>query len=392
MLALCSQTAGRRRAVVSLPTGGGKTRVAAEAVVRLVLRGDGRRTALWIAQTDELCEQAVQCFRQLWVNVGEPGEDLRVVRLWGGQRNPAPPEGDEATVVIASIQTLNSRSGRLELAWIAQSGIVIIDECHHAIASSYTDLLRWLDVQVGSERAREREAPVLGLSATPWRGYNEDESERLAARFDRRWFPADQAGLHEKLSEMGVLAERSYRPLRYERPITLTAREQQHVDTFGELPDSVVDRIGEDVDRNDLIVDAVLDSTAESILLFANSVAHAQYLAARLHLAGCPAAAVSGQTDRLARQHFTRRFRAGDLRVICNHSVLTTGFDAPKADMILISRPVFSPVLYMQMVGRGLRGPANGGTAHCEIMTVEDNIVNFSNRLAYHFCRRFFDT
>ncbi len=390
--ALLTTGAGRRRSVISLPTGGGKTRVAAEAVVRLVLRGDGRRSALWIAQTDELCEQAVQCFRQLWVNVGEPGEDLRVVRLWGGQRNPSPPEGDEATVVIASIQTLNSRSGRPELAWVAQSGIIIIDECHHAITSSYTDLLRWLDIQVGSERIREREAPVIGLSATPWRGYNEEESERLAARFDRRWFPVDQAGLHKKLSEMGVLAERSYRPLRYERPITLTAREQQHVDTFGELPDSVVDRIGEDDDRNDLIIDTVLNNSAESILLFANSVSHAQYLAARLHLAGCPAAAVSGQTDRLARQHFTRRFRAGDLRVICNHSVLTTGFDAPKADMILISRPVFSPVLYMQMVGRGLRGPANGGTDHCEIVTVEDNIVNFSDRLAYHFCRRFFDT
>lgn len=389
---LLATGSGRRRAVVSLPTGGGKTRVAAEAVVRLVLRGDGRRTALWIAQTDELCEQAVQCFRQLWVNVGEPGEDLRVVRLWGGQKNPAPPEGDEATVVIASIQTLNSRSGRSDLSWIAQSGIVIIDECHHAIASSYTDLLRWLDVQIGSERAREREAPVLGLSATPWRGYNEDESERLAARFDRRWLPADQAGLHEKLSQMGVLAERSYKPLRHERPITLTSREQQHVDTFGELPDSVVDRMGDDEDRNELIVNAVLNSSAGSILLFANSVAHAQYLAARLHLAGCPAAAVSGQTDRLARQHFTRRFRSGDLRVICNHSVLTTGFDAPKADLILISRPVFSPVLYMQMVGRGLRGPANGGTDHCEIMTVEDNILNFSDRLAYHFCRRFFDT
>lgn len=389
---LLGRGTGRRRAVVSLPTGGGKTRVAAEAVVRLVLKGEGRRTALWIAQTDELCEQAVQCFRQLWVNVGEPGEDLRIVRLWGGQRNPSPPEGDEPTVVIASIQTLNSRSGRPELAWVAQTGIIVIDECHHAITASYTDLLRWLDIQVGSERAREREAPVLGLSATPWRGYDEDESERLAARFDRRWFPADQAGLHDKLSKMGVLADRSYRPLRYDRPITLTEREQQHVDTFGELPDSVVDRMGEDSDRNDLIIDAIANSKAESILLFANSVAHAQYLAARLHLAGYPAAAVSGQTDRLARQHFTRRFRAGDLRVICNHSVLTTGFDAPKADMVLISRPVFSPVLYMQMVGRGLRGPANGGTTHCEIMTVEDNILNFRDRLAYHFCRRFFDT
>jgi len=388
---LLSSGSGRRRAVVSLPTGGGKTRVAAEAVVRLVLRSEGRRSALWIAQTDELCEQAVQCFRQLWVNVGEPGEDLRVVRLWGGQRSPAPSEGDEAVVVVASIQTLNSRSDRAELDWISQAGIIVIDECHHAIAASYTDLLRWLDVQVGSERMREREAPIIGLSATPWRGYNEDESERLAGRFDRRWFPADQAGLHNKLSTMGVLAERSYRPLHYNRPITLTEREQQHVDTFGELPDSVVDRIGEDQERNDLIVKAVLDSPAKSILLFANSVSHAQYLAARLHIKGCSAAAVSGQTDRLARQYFTKKFRSGELRVICNHSVLTTGFDAPKADMILISRPVFSPVLYMQMVGRGLRGPANGGTARCEIMTVEDNILNFRDRLAYHFCRRFFD-
>ena len=387
---LVSSGVGRRRAVVSLPTGGGKTRVAAEAVVRLVLRGNDRRSVLWVAQTDELCEQAVQCFRQLWVNIGEPGADLRIVRLWGGQRNPSPSEGEEAVVVVASIQTLNSRSGRSDLAWVAEAGIIIIDECHHAIASSYTELMRWLDIQVGTERSRKREAPVLGLSATPWRGYNEEESERLAARFDRRWFPADQAGLHRTLSEMGVLADRSYRPLPYDRQVTLSPREQQHVETFGELPDSVIERIGEDDDRNDLVIDTVLQSTASSILLFANSVAHAQYLAARLHLDGCPAAAVSGETNRLTRQHFTRKFRSGELRVICNHSVLTTGFDAPKSDMILISRPVLSPVLYMQMVGRGLRGPKNGGTPRCEIVTVEDNIVNFRERLAYHFCRRFF--
>ncbi len=389
---LLSSGKGRRRAVISLPTGGGKTRVAAEAVVKLVLKGGGRRSVLWIAQTDELCEQAVQCFRQLWVNVGEPGENLRIIRFWGGQRNPPPSDTDEAVVFVASIQTLNSRSSRSELDWMTKAGVIIVDECHHAITSSYTNLMRWLDMQVGSERSRELEAPMIGLSATPWRGYNDEESERLASRFDRRWFPNDQGGLHKKLSSMGVLADRSYRPLRYDRSVALSEREQQHVDTFGELPDSVIERIGADRERNDLIVQAVLKSSAESVLLFANSVAHAQYLAARLHMEGCPSAAVSGQTDRLARQHFTRRFRSGELRVICNHSVLTTGFDAPKADMILISRPVFSPVLYMQMVGRGLRGPANGGTEHCEIMTVEDNIMSFQDRMAYHFCRRFFDS
>jgi superfamily II DNA or RNA helicase len=70
--------------------------------------------------------------------------------------------------------------------------------------------------------------------------------------------------------------------------------------------------------------------------------------------------------------------------VLCNYGVLTTGFDAPKTDAIVISRPVFSPVRYMQMVGRGLRGEKNGGTATCRVVTVLDNIVEYSDRLAYH--------
>lgn len=50
----------RRRAVISLPTGAGKTRVTVEAAIELVLKPEGdRRSVLWIAQTGELCEQAV---------------------------------------------------------------------------------------------------------------------------------------------------------------------------------------------------------------------------------------------------------------------------------------------------------------------------------------------
>ncbi|WP_295433700.1 DEAD/DEAH box helicase family protein, partial [uncultured Thiodictyon sp.] len=83
--ALIEGGTGRRRAVVSLPTGGGKTRVTVQAAVDLVLCPPGpRRTVLWIAQTDELCEQAVQSFRQVWLNRGAQATDLRVVRFWGG--------------------------------------------------------------------------------------------------------------------------------------------------------------------------------------------------------------------------------------------------------------------------------------------------------------------
>jgi superfamily II DNA or RNA helicase len=58
---------------------------------------------------------------------------------------------------------------------------------------------------------------------------------------------------------------------------------------------------------------------------------------------------------------------------------LTTGFDAPNTDVVFISRPTLSPVLYGQMIGRGLRGPAVGGTEKCSIIDVRDNLVGFGD-------------
>jgi superfamily II DNA or RNA helicase len=113
-------------------------------------------------------------------------------------------------------------------------------------------------------------------------------------------------------------------------------------------------------------------------------------MVARLNLAGISAAEISGKTPRGARRYFLDRFQRGDIRVLCNHSVLTTGFDAPKTDMILIARQVFSPVRYMQMVGRGLRGEKNGGTASCRIVTVLDNLGRFQDRHPYHYCKKLY--
>jgi len=58
--------------------------------------------------------------------------------------------------------------------------------------------------------------------------------------------------------------------------------------------------------------------------------------------------------------------------------------------MVLIARQVFSPVRYMQMVGRGLRGVKNGGTDRCRIVTVIDNLDRFQVRHPYHYCKSYF--
>lgn len=388
----------RRRAVVSLPTGGGKTRVTVEAAVRLVLSPEGRtRSVLWIAQTDELCEQAVQAFRQVWVNVGARRTNLRIARLWGGNPNPTVRGTDKPIVVVASIQTLNNRFGATEMDWLRKPGLVVVDECHHAITPSYSALLRWLDAEAPRAGTTDKDEPaIVGLSATPFRT-DDDESHRLAKRFDNRWLPADQERLYDRLLSQGVLARAQYESLDSGAGLTpdeLTRlsqlREPWEGLDFENLLEAINQRLAGDEDRNQRLVECVEGSAERSILFFTNSVAHAEEMAARLNYAGIGAAAISGGTPTAARRFFLDRFQNGDTRVLCNHSVLTTGFDAPRTDMVLIARQVFSPVRYMQMVGRGLRGERNGGTASCRIVTVVDNLGRFADRHPYHYCRDHF--
>lgn len=383
---------GRRRAVVSLPTGAGKTRVTVQAAVELVLRPEnGKRLVLWVAQTDELCEQAVQSFRLVWLNCGAERTDLRIVRFWGGHQNPAASVGNQPTVVIASIQTLNSRIGREGIDWLNEPGLVVVDECHHAITPSYTGLLRWLDAQAPADRP---EPPIIGLSATPFRGTGDDkENMRLARRFDQRWLPADQQVLHERLTERGILARADHEALRSPAvlPDELLGRlESASQIEFDNLLDELNDWLASDEDRNRMLLETIQNSSQQSILFFTNSVAHADEMALRLNLQGVTAHAISGDTPASARRDFLERFQRGETRVLCNHSVLTTGFDAPKTDMVLIARHVRSPVRYMQMVGRGLRGVGNGGTERCRIVTVRDNLGRFGEKLPYEYCAKFF--
>ena len=72
-------------------------------------------------------------------------------------------------------------------------------------------------------------------------------------------------------------------------------------------------------------------------------------------------------------------FKRNRIQVLTNFGVLTTGFDAPNIDVVIIARPTTSIVLYSQMIGRGLRGAAVGGTESCEVIDIRDNFDAFGD-------------
>ena len=80
---------GKGRGMISMPTGSGKTRVAVQAVVEAI-RDDGfQGGVLWVADRDELCEQAVEAWQEVWSSEGAQDKKLRISRMWGGQPPPS---------------------------------------------------------------------------------------------------------------------------------------------------------------------------------------------------------------------------------------------------------------------------------------------------------------
>lgn len=372
------------RAMLSLPTGSGKTRVVAQTFIQAYRESALEGTVLWIADREELCEQAVQCWQELWRALG-PDQTLRISRLWGGTRGEIYAVGARPHLVVATYQTLKNRL-KVEWNWLSDPACIVVDEAHGSTAPSFTQIFDWLGLD-----HRTTARPLLGVTATPYRGTaaDDEETRRLVNRYggrrlDHGVFEGDDP--YPLLQGRGVLSFVDHEVLDGTE-VQLGPGELAHLDQYGVLHPDAELRLGRDRVRNDRILAAVKDMPLDwSVLLFAASVEHAELLAAMLTLGGVSARAISGRTDSSTRWHSVESFRRRDVRALCNYKVLSTGFDAPETRAVVITRPVFSPGLYQQMIGRGLRGPKNGGTQRCLIVDVADNIVAYEKKLAFrHF-------
>jgi superfamily II DNA or RNA helicase len=313
------------RLAVVLPTGAGKTVVFANLIDQQLAHTRGR--TLVIAHREELLEQAAAKIRAV-------RPDLRV-GIVKAERD----EHHDANVIVASVQTLAVQRRREAIRDI---GMVIVDECHHAAARTYMEVLKHFGAWHG--------IPVAGFTATMTRG---------DGGLDEVWqdvvFTLDILDMISDGYLVDVKAKR----------ILIDGLDLDQVKTRnGDLQEGQLGQALEEADAGPVTADGYKRFAADRPgVVFTPTVETAQSMADHFTAAGITAAPVWGDMGREARRHTLERYRRGDVQVLTNCMVLTEGFDAPWTSCVVIARPTKSPGLYCQMAGRGLRlSPETGKT------------------------------
>lgn len=362
----------RPMVLLHMPTGAGKTRTAIHAVSE-ILRKNAPGLVLWLAYSEELCEQSASDFSKAWNLTGD--RRVEIYRFWGASGGPEIDEIRDGFMVagLGKLYARALRDGNFLARLADRTRLVVLDEAHQATAPSYRYLLDTL-------LSRSIKTGLLGLTATPGRTWNEPEvDEELAEVFAKQKVTLTVPGYDspiEYLTENGYLARTITTSLPYESGKALDQAQIRQLADALEVPVSVLEDLASDTQRNLAIVSATEDLARRHtrIIVFAATVAHSKLLATALRARGLQASVVSSETTAHERAQILDYYRsaAPEPQVLCNFGVLTTGFDAPATSGVVIARPSKSLVLYSQMVGRATRGPAVGGNEVAEVLTITD--------------------
>jgi superfamily II DNA or RNA helicase len=354
-----------------MPTGSGKTRTAMNVIANH-LRSTEPTVVIWLASSEELCDQAAEEFNEAWSVLGDRPVTLK--KFWGSHKLNL--DGFNDGILIAGLPKL-IRLADHDFTKIGLLGtiasLIVLDEAHQAIARRYKHAIEAL-------LAHHADSALIGLSATPGRTWNDvTADEQLAIFFSRRKVNLQIPGYSnpvEYLVEKGYLAKASFSTLLYKSGLKLTDDDLKRLQNALDVPDHILETLAEDEKRNLSIITKVEEMIKrhKRIIVFASSVAHAHLITNVLHARGHEASAITTRTPAQDRTRSIDVFKSDkpSTIVLCNYGVLTTGFDAPQTSCAIIARPTKSLVLYSQMVGRAIRGPKAKGNEQADIVTVID--------------------
>lgn len=338
----------RYRNLVVAATGTGKTVISAFDYKNFKKNNKSAKL-LFLAHRIEILEQALATFQGVL-------KDNNFGELWVGGNVPTSNE-----YVFASIQTLNNRLESLKLSK-EYYDYIIIDECHHLIASSYRGIINFFTPKV-----------LLGLTATPERmdggDIKEDFHHRIAAEIrlpealNRKLLcPFQYFGISDSVDLTNIHWERG----RY------VASELSSIYTGNDR------RVGEIISALDKYTK---DYRKVRALGFCVTIEHAKYMAEKFSLAGFKAGYLA-TTNTNERDAIRNQLQNKEINYLFVVDIFNEGVDIPEIDTVLFLRPTESLTVFLQQLGRGLR-LAEGK----DCLTVLDFVGN--SRPEYNFENKF---
>jgi len=368
---------GRKKFLIHMPTGSGKTRTAAEIVIDFIRFSSSssllqeNNKIIWVAQSSELCIQAFETIKQLYEQKGT--KNIAFGHFYGDNELSDDIINSPA-IIFCSIQKLMLHF--TEGIWDAirnENYLVVVDEAHRSIASEW---VRALDSFVQRDSVN-----LIGLTATPGAGSKEDQVKNygLSKYYDNNKISLldDKYSVIEKPIEFLIEREFLAKIDRFDIESAIEIEDGIIESTNGRIKfkASTLRYLSSNSNRNASIINIIKThiKKKQKILIFTCGVEHNKILREILNIHGIYSEVIDAGTKN--RGTIIDDFKNGDLLVLLNYGVLTTGFDAPKTNVCIIARPIESIVMYSQMVGRILRGPKNGkGNKENTLYTIKDNL------------------
>lgn len=321
--------------LIQLPTGTGKSLVIA-GLLKFVHDNWGQVRSMCITHVKELIEQNHDKFKKLW---REAPTGIYSAGMGRKDKN--------AMITFAGIQSVAKKA-----EYFKDVDLIIVDECDLISPNQQTSYQKFFS----EIKKHNPHLKIVGLTATGWRlDYGSIVKDDLApnALFDKIVFDACTIECFNWFIDQGYLLPVVPRKTKKEYDVS-----DVHI-RGGEFVEKELQKVVNDSQVTRIILDdatgIAVEENRQSWLLFCAGVDHANDVKSYLNEKGVSCEVVTGDTPKAEREKYLDDFKQGRLTAIANNNVLTTGFDHPGLDLIVVMRPSQSSRLWVQMLGRGTR-------------------------------------
>lgn len=324
----------RHNLLYQLPTGGGKTVIFSE-ITRRFIELTGKKVMI-LTHRVELCRQTHEMLNEFQVKNKVISREVKTI--------PVP---NEYMCFVAMVETLNNRL-RDKILDLEDIGLLIVDEAHY---NSFGKLFKFYEKGV-----------LLGFTATPL-------SSNINLPMKDNYDELIIGESIRSLIDMGYLA----RATTWSYHVGLTSLK---VGRNGDYTVSSSERLYNNLAMQDKLLQAYRDkSLGKKTLIFNNGIATSQYVYATFTEAGYKIRHLDNTHSPKERREILDWFRDKPDAILTSVSILTTGFDEPSVESIILNRATKSLTLYLQMIGRGSR--IIPGKSEFDVIDLGNNLSRF---------------